>query len=1308
MSRLRAERIVGIGASAGGLSALKRLFGSLRERETGAAYVVVQHLDPNHPTSTPSILQKVSGCKVDEASVGVDIEPNRVYTAPPGSYLAIEHGRFALHETPLTRHTRRPIDFFMRTLADDRGASAVGIVLSGTGTDGSQGVRDIKSAGGAVLVQDPQDAEFDGMPRSAIDTGIVDGVADVEVLAERLHRILRAPAGAAPPAGGLEADGIDQVLEVLRRDMGYDFRDYKRGTLDRRVRRRMGLHGVTDFDVYLDRLEGDEQERRTLVSDLLIGVTRFFRDAEAWDEFERHAVAPTVERLADGDPLRAWVAGCATGEEAYTLAICILDSIAASGKDLRLQVFASDLNPQALETARAGRYPASSVADLPPERVARWFTSDGEGGVRVRAELRERVVFAAQNLVSDPPFSVLDLISCRNLLIYLDTAAKTRLMEIFHFALKESGYLILGVSEGIEQARTLFAPATPRARIFRRLPGRTPTPARLMRAPSSEAGPRQSEGSETGVDVVVRAMLSRFAPPAVLVSEEFEILRVHGEIGRFLEFRRGDLTSSFLAMVKEAYQTEVWSVLHAARRLGGEAELTVAAPEPDGTPVRILAEPVAVAGRNAFLVYFLPDTADTTPTAFAGEVAAEPGAVSLLQNYLGEITALREELRRVVESSDSSNEELQAANEEVMSTNEELQSSNEELETSREELQSLNEELTSINAELEDKVAELEAANDDLSNLFSSTDIATVFLDTDLCIRRFTSRTTDLFRIRDADVGRPLEDITRKIDDPGLIGDIRNALERLERVEVEVRGEPGVFLRRVTPYRTRADQVQGVIITYSDVTRLRRAAESLVLQSGRQQSIVRLGELALGSEDVGGLFARAVAELKDCLGADIIGIFEHDDDAFALAAGTGWARGLVGKTRIPDSMQNELGFALRRSGAAVFDDIDRDGRIVVSDVLRDAGVVGGVSITIGPLVEPWGVLTAWWRKAGTPDEAAVNYAASVASILWLAIAQGETKRLRESRQQELQGLIDGLPVLIGAIGKGLRFELCNNAFEALGWMPDELNGVHVADVFGQEAASAVETLLSAAPHASGGAEIDIQFPGEGARTHLLYCVPRGKPPYGEGFFLAALDISDRKRWEERNRVISAELDHRVKNILALVNTIARMTGRNAQTIEGFREVFGQRIDSLARTHAKLATRNWVGSNLRELIEEEVAAYATQSAERCTLDGPDVALSTEATQSFALALHELTTNAAKHGALSRNTGRLEVRWSVDGDSLHIAWSEHGIAGLTEPTRQGFGSTVVQNAVIRQLEGELDRSFSDEGIVYRITIPLDNIA
>ncbi|MEZ5650883.1 MAG: chemotaxis protein CheB [Burkholderiaceae bacterium] len=839
--------IVGIGASAGGLDAFKQFFAAAPV-DSGMAFVLVQHLDPTHDSLMADLLAKCTSMPVRQAEEGARVEPDHVYMIPPNRSMTIKSGVLHLSEPAERRGMRMAIDTFLRSLADDQGEWAVGIVLSGTGSDGTAGLRSIKANGGLTLAQDPASAAYDGMPSSAISAGVVDVVRGVELLPSALARYAGRPGRSRlRTERRQESDGrADQadaqlmsLLALLRTRQGLDFRQYKEATLLRRIERRMRLNHLDTLAAYIELLRDQPDELRRLSGDLLIGVTAFFRDAGAFEALEQEVIAPLVSRAWGPDPIRVWVAGCATGEEAYSIAMLFSEQMARQEKNVPVQIFASDIDTDALEVARIGIYPAGSAADLSPLRLEQHFDPYGPEGDRIRVKqgLREMIVFARQNLAADPPYSKVDLISCRNLLIYLQQALQERLIALFHFALRKNGRLLLGGSEGIGRHGMLFDSVGDKAlRLFRRLDGPSAARADLMFPTAYSVNARAGSGGEPAgagrrhrpAETAMRWVLEVFAPAVVVVDRKAQIQFQCGPVGRFLDHPFGEPTANLIEMAHEGLKTRLRSAIQRSAERNEIVEVPRVRMRNEGRyeSVRICVRPLGGA-QDAGDAWFMVSFEEPQALAASDEPGDPARAVldesSLVRQLEEELKSTKEDLQSTIEEMETSNEELKASNEEVMSINEELQSTNEELETSKEELQSLNEELSTVNSQLQAKVQELEAAGNDISNLLVSADVATLFLDLDLQIKRYTPAVARLFHLRSGDVGRPLEELSATPMDPHLLEDARKVLATLVPIEAEVGADDDHwYIRRVLPYRTNDDRINGVVITYSDVTLVRR------------------------------------------------------------------------------------------------------------------------------------------------------------------------------------------------------------------------------------------------------------------------------------------------------------------------------------------------------------------------------------------------------------------------------------------------------------------------------------------------------
>ena len=778
--------IVGIGSSAGGLDALQKLFGAMPP-ESGFAFVVVAHLDPTHESQLAALIARCTTIPVNEVEEPVTVEPDHVYVIAPNQQLTFEGDVLRPSRPSEVRGERYPLDVFFRSLAEHQGNCAIGIVLSGTGTSGAQGLRAIKAEGGTAVAQDPGTAGFSDMPRHAIATGMVDLVLPPDQMPEALLRLVRHPY--MRQQAGLEqlpeVDGqLDTLLSLLRAEAKQDFRCYKRPTLLRRTHRRMSLRQIEDMAVYIERLRNEPDELAALAKDLTINVSGFFRDLEAWETLNKKVIAPLIAGRPDGASIRIWVPGCSTGEEAYSIAMLIAEGAAAVQKSFDLKIFASDVSEHLLPVARAGLYPASIAEDVRPARLERFFDREDDS-YRVKRELREMITFAPQNLLQDPPFSRLDLITCRNLLIYLESGFQKKLVALFHFALREGGHLFLGPAETVSGHEDLFHPISKRWRIYARI-GRTRHdivdfpligPSQVSSEPHRVAPAMPAEPRLRARERFQRDLLERYAPASVLIDGGFSVHAFQGTTGEFLQHPSGDPTTNLLALAREGCRRRC------ARRCNGRSTRSRRSwptPASDAAaalrPVRIAVRPLRLARTDEGMLTVSFFEREPVSEARPPDSVEERRPESELE---AELNATREELRFTLEQMETSNAELQASNEEIRSINEEFQASNEELETSKEELQSLNEELRTVNNQLQVKVQELETRTNDLNNLLNSTEIATLFLDRELGIRWFTPAMQGLLNLRASDIGRPVSHFAQRFTGDDFVEDVREVLQRL-------------------------------------------------------------------------------------------------------------------------------------------------------------------------------------------------------------------------------------------------------------------------------------------------------------------------------------------------------------------------------------------------------------------------------------------------------------------------------------------------------------------------------------------------
>ncbi|GBG15029.1 two-component system, chemotaxis family, CheB/CheR fusion protein [Novimethylophilus kurashikiensis] len=814
--------IVAIGASAGGLEAIEQFLEHVPAL-SGMAYVVIQHMDPSHQKSMMvELLSRVTPMSVLIAETDMQVQADCVYVIPPSKDMSILHGRIQLLEQVPIRGVRMPVDYFFRALADDQHENAIGVVLSGMGTDGTLGLRAIKERGGLALVQEPDTARFDSMPRTAITTVVVDIVAPPDELPKQLINYLQTTTRIPKGDKMLEVksqSALEKIVVLLREQTGHDMSMYKKSSMYRRIERRMGLHQIENIANYVRYLRENTQELELLFKELLIGVTSFFRDRHVWDVLRQEVFPDLLSRHPPGKHFRAWVPACSTGEEAFSLAIAFREAVEEFAPDgnYSLQIFATDLDEDAIERARMGFYPANIAADVPPERLKRFFTPEGKG-YRVNKQIREKVIFAPQNLIMDPPFTKLDLISCRNLMIYLGHELQQKLFPLFHYVLNPNGLLLVGTAETVN-APGLFSPANNKARLYQKIisPLDKQVVPRYFPVVHVAADARKTAAAEGNLQVLAdQFLLQNFAPPAVLINNDGDILYVSGRTGRFLEPAAGKANWNIYAMAKEELRHELTMTVKRALR---QTDI-----------IKSMAIKLLVEGAQASVSILAQQI--EKPTALQGTIIVvfaqgenmgesiqpdwqNPNQRSLLE----ELRHAQEELLSTREEMQTSQEEFKATYEELHTINEELQTANEELSTSREEMQSVNEELHTVNLELQAKMDALSSANNDLVNLISGTDIIAVFLDNSLQVRRFTPASTQLFKLIPSDIGRPLTDVVTALQYPDLAQDAMTVLRSLVNIDKLIEADGNRHYRaRILPYRTLENIVDGVLITFIDVS----------------------------------------------------------------------------------------------------------------------------------------------------------------------------------------------------------------------------------------------------------------------------------------------------------------------------------------------------------------------------------------------------------------------------------------------------------------------------------------------------------
>jgi two-component system, chemotaxis family, CheB/CheR fusion protein len=835
--------IVAIGASAGGLDAIEKFF-THTPSDSGAAYVIIQHLQPKYKSLMPELLTKYTKMMVHEIKDGMAMEPDHIYLNPPDKEVDLIGRVFRLSEPVIVHGIRLPVDHFFRSLSVDAGERAVCVILSGTGSDGTKGLEEVKASGGMALAQDEQQASFSDMPRNAIRTGFVDFVLPVEMMSAEILRAMKHPyfisALKETPADKRFQGFVYKILAAVKSMTGHDFSHYKQNTTRRRIERRMAIHRIDEIGAYHSLLNDNRDEVFLLFKDLLIGVTSFFRDPAAFEALKEKIIGPLLSARKSGSSIRIWVPGCSTGEEAFSMAMLFIEVMEEMKETFELQIFATDIDAASIERARTGQYPVSISQDVSPERLSRFFIK-GEESFKIRREIREMVVFAVQNVISDPPFSRLDFISCRNLLIYLDLELQKKIFPLFSYVLVDGGYLFLGSSETIGQFSDIFSQVDIKNKIFQKKETMGPRIADYPPLTFSDnialarnGRIKKGEAAFNAQELMDSLILQDYAPPSLLINNKFDILFFRGATDRYLSFPAGAPSFNILNVAREGLRHRLSASLHRARK---ERKISVSRGvqiEREGEILSfdLIIRPLSESeqARDLFIVIFEEKWPPEPLAKKSGRVKTED-CDTRVASLEQELLLTREYLQTTVEELETSNEELKSTNEELQSTNEEMQSANEELETAKEELQSTNEELMTVNSELQTKLDELTQANNDINNLLASTEIGTIFLDAELNIKRFTPSISKVFNFISSDIGRSLKDITPKITYEGIYGDAESVLATLQTIEREVMTKDGKwFTMRILPYRTRTNLIDGLVLTFVDST-TRKLAEAALKES---------------------------------------------------------------------------------------------------------------------------------------------------------------------------------------------------------------------------------------------------------------------------------------------------------------------------------------------------------------------------------------------------------------------------------------------------------------------------------------------
>lgn len=835
--------IAGIGASAGGLEALKVFFDNAPS-DSGIAFIIVQHLDPMHKSLLSELLSEHTKMKVSEVTDGIKVKPNCVYIIPPNKDLRILNGILLLIKPTEARAKRRSIDSFFHSLAEDQKENAIGIILSGTGTEGTLGLKEIKAEGGISIVQDPKTAKFDGMPQSAIDAKTADYILAPEKMPAQLLKYLKNRNSTIIPAIKSEANTpldsqLKKIFLLIRNQTGYDFSNYKTNTIVRRIIKRKALNQIDSFEDYIAFLQNNSDEIEKLYKDFLIGVTSFFRDKEVFNSVEKNAIPYLLKKCSEKQEVRVWVCACSTGEEAYSLAILFKEAIEKSKQYIKVTIFASDIDKDAIDFARNGIYPESALADVSSDRLSRHFIKK-ENKYQLKKEIREMVVFARHNVIKDPPFSKMDMITCRNLLIYMNSELQKRIIPLFHYSLNNEGILLLGTSESIGEFTNFFSVFDPKIKIYKK------NTENSKRKPNAEfelphihrgilpATVLQPSGVKKKLNVsslTEKILLDNYAPPSVIIDKNNNALYFSGNTGQYLEPPSGDANLNILEMAKKGLKSDLETAIRNARSIKAEVQtigVNIKVNDHFQT-INLIVKPVLSKETDLGAMMIIFETAEKSKETISEKKTKligiqKPKIIELEK----ELKITREHLQTAIDELETSNEDLQTTNEEYQSSNEELQSTNEELETSREELQSVNEELITVNTELSGKIEQLSQANDDLNNLLSSIEVATVFLDRNLNIKRFTPAATKIFNLIPSDIDRPVTHLSGNIVYKALADDVKTALKTLAVKTADVQATDETWYHmRILPYRTAENVIEGVLVTFVDITEQKKTEEKL-------------------------------------------------------------------------------------------------------------------------------------------------------------------------------------------------------------------------------------------------------------------------------------------------------------------------------------------------------------------------------------------------------------------------------------------------------------------------------------------------
>lgn len=1014
--------IVGLGASAGGLEPLKMFFESLPE-DPGMTFIVIMHLSPEHKSNLAELLQSHTRLNVQQVTGKTELKPNHIYIIPPNKLLAVGDNHLELQEPKKGRHQPEVIDLFFRSLAEAKGPNSVSVILSGTGSDGSNGIKTIKEQGGLVIAQEPGEAQYGDMPQNAIRTGLVDRVLPVGDMINELAGYRKNLDGVRisdDPDALTDGDeeALSDIFNALRAETNHDFSYYKRSTILRRIERRMHVNHSGSLGDYRSVLNENNDEPRELFKDLLISVTNFFRDPEAFEALEDKVIPRLFANKNSEDELRIWVPGCATGEEAYAIAMLLIEYSRNVDDAPSFQIFASDIDDEALQTARVGVYPESITSDISPDRLARFFVKEGYE-YQVKKELRNMILFAEHNMLGNPPFSKLDLISCRNLLIYLNRELQAEVFNLFHYALRSEGFLFLGSSDSNLEATDLFTIFDKVHRIYRQS-SRAKSHVHLPDFPlqfdknqySAFHSWQMSKRTETNFEELHRILVSRqYGPPSVIVNENYDVLHALGDVGQYLKYSGGTPSRNILEMVIPELRQAMRSIIFKLKKADDNFPVTQKAQIKQNGKLQSIDIDVHKIEEDNFpndLMYIVfkkrVEVKKDMAVKDLNVESATDEEVGIIEELEEELKHTKEQLQITVEDYETSNEELRASNEELQSMNEELQSTTEELETSQEELQSVNEELKTVNQELESKIERLHRTHNDLKNLMETIEIGILFVDREFCVKRFTRAATDIFNIISSDIGRPLEHITHRLDYDGLLDDVKQVLDELEMIKKVVRGrDGGWYLMRMWLYRTTQGQIEGVVISFVDITQLKESELQLQNKARQEEAVAQLGLYALAGKGLDDVIHRSLEVTCEILQPDYCFLMEwnEDNDTMELRDSAGCADD-ESEIKVDADEKWDAPFAFKQKKSLVITDYNAEEQTRPLPIDKYKEIASGVHVVVECIEKAYGTLSVYTVKQREFTDHDVSYLQVVANLIGEALDRERQEEELKSANKKLQ------------------------------------------------------------------------------------------------------------------------------------------------------------------------------------------------------------------------------------------------------------------------------------------------------------------